>query len=63
MDELALLRLRIMALEEENRLLKQTLVVKDVEVEVCDCGTPHKLMVLGLVGEDHERGDRDAVRS
>jgi len=55
MDELALLRLRIMALEEENRLLKQTIVVKDVEVEVCDCGTPHKLMVLGLVGEDHER--------
>ena len=55
MDEQALLRLRIEALEEENRLLKQTIVVKDVEVEVCDCGTPHKLMVLGLVGEDHER--------
>lgn len=53
MDELALLRLRVKALEEENQLLKQTIVVKDVEVEVCDCGTPHKLMVLGMVGEDH----------
>jgi len=49
MDELALLRLRIQALEEENRLLKQTLVVKNVEVEECECGTPHKLYVMGAL--------------
>lgn len=51
MDELALLRLRIQALEEENRLLKQTLVVKGVEVEECECGTPHKLYVMGTLDE------------
>ena len=52
MDELALLRLRIAALEEENKLLKQTLVVKTVEQEECECGTPHKLYVMGPLSED-----------
>ena len=53
MDENALLRLRIEALEEENRLLKQTLIVKSVELEECECGTPHKLYVMGLLGEEN----------
>lgn len=52
MDELALLRLRIQALEEENRLLKQTLVVKDIEQEECECGTPHRLYVMGPLSEE-----------
>ena len=52
MDEQALLRLRIQQLEEENRLLKQTLVVKNVEIEECKCGTPHKLYVLGTLTEE-----------
>jgi hypothetical protein len=30
-----------------EQALKQTIVVKDVEVEVCDCGTPHKLYEIG----------------
>ena len=51
MDEQALLRLRIQQLEEENRLLKQTLVVKNVEVEECKCGTPHKLYVFSTLAE------------
>jgi len=56
MDELALLRLRIQALEEENKLLKQTLVVKTVEQEECECGTPHKLFVMGMVGGEYGNG-------
>lgn len=56
MDEQALLRLRIKQLEEENQLLKQTLIVKNVEIEECKCGTPHKLYILGtLTEEDHVR--------
>ena len=49
---LPLLRLRIQALEEENKLLKQTLVVKDIEQEECECGTPHKLYVLGKLEDE-----------
>jgi hypothetical protein len=52
MDEQALLRLRIEALEEENTRLKQVMVVKGVELEVCKCGVPHKLYVLGFLGEE-----------
>lgn len=52
MDEQALLRLRIQQLEEENQLLKKTLVVKTVEVEECKCGTPHKLYILGTLTEE-----------
>ena len=52
MDEQALLRLRIQQLEEENKLLRQTLVVKNVEVEECKCGTPHKLYVLGTLADE-----------
>lgn len=52
MDEQALLRLRIKQLEEENQLLKQTLIVKNVEIEECKCGTPHKLYVLGTLTEE-----------
>lgn len=52
MDEQALLRLRIQQLEEENQILKQTLIVKGVEIEECKCGTPHKLYVLGTLSEE-----------
>lgn len=52
MDEQALLRLRIQQLEEENRFLRQTLVVKGVEIEECKCGVPHKLYVLGTLTEE-----------
>ena len=51
MDEQALLRLRIKELEEENRLLKKTLVVKAVEVEERKCGVPHKLYVFSTLAE------------
>ena len=52
MDEQALLRLRIQQLEEENCILKQTLIVKNVEIEECRCGVPHKLYVLGSLAEE-----------
>lgn len=52
MDEQALLRLRIQQLEEENQLLKKTLIVKNVEVEECKCGTPHKLYVFSTLTEE-----------
>jgi hypothetical protein len=52
MDEQALLRAQIKSLQEQIELMKQTLVVKDVEIEVCKCGTPHKLYVMRLTGDE-----------
>lgn len=54
MDELALLRQQINTLKEENGLLRSTLVVKDVDIEVCKCGVPHKLYILGNIYESSE---------
>ncbi len=51
MDTEALLKLRVAALEEQNQLLMQTMVVKSIEMDVCKCGVPHKLMVLGLLSD------------
>lgn len=51
MDVEALQRLRIAELEEENARLKQVMIVKTVEQEICKCGTPHKLIVLGFLDE------------
>ena len=51
MDEQALIRFRLRAMEEENRLLKQTLVKAHEEEELCACGMPHKLTVY-LTAED-----------
>lgn len=52
MDEIALLRLRIEALEEQNQLLRQTLVIKDKETQVCACGTPHTLYVMAPLTDE-----------
>ena len=51
MDTEALLKLRVAALEEQNQILMQTMVVKSVEQDVCKCGLPHKLYVFGLMDD------------
>lgn len=54
MDEIALLKQQINTLKEENELLRSTLVVKDVNIDVCKCGVPHKLYILGNLYEPSE---------
>lgn len=52
MDELALGKQELATAREQIELLKQTLIVKDVDIQVCKCGVPHKLYIFGSLGDE-----------
>jgi len=52
MDELALVKQELATAREQIELLKQTLIVKDVDIQVCKCGVPHKLYIFGSLGDE-----------